>query len=99
MTLENILAKAKTATENHLVYAQFVCDTEVLCVDADAIPDEEQLSIYQTYWFELEKVNALALDEWESTGKPADWVAAWKERYKEEVEELVARLCMFLRQR
>ena len=99
VNLEDMLLKAKTATKNHLIYAQFVQDMEVLCDDTNAILGDERLSTYQTYWLELETVNALALDEWESAGKPADWVKVWNEHYRKDAGKLVARLCLLLRQR
>ncbi|MEM5370066.1 hypothetical protein V4C53_29065 [Paraburkholderia azotifigens] len=98
MKVAGVLEQAKLAAEDHFKYARFVQNAEMLNDDTDAIPDGEQLSAYQACWFELEIVNALALDEWESDGRPADWATTWTERYKKDAEDLITNLCAILRQ-
>ncbi|MCG5076748.1 hypothetical protein [Paraburkholderia tagetis] len=97
MRAVDILERAKTAARDHLAYARFVQESEVLHDNGDQ--DEQQKSAYSACWFELEIVNALALSEWESAGNPSDWAAAWNERYKRDAEELIANLCEILRQK
>ncbi|MFC0691124.1 hypothetical protein [Paraburkholderia humisilvae] len=95
MKAEDVVERARTAAKDHLEYARFVQDAETL---HDALQDEKRRSAYHACWFELEIVNALALDEWESDGKPSDWAATWNERYKRDAEELIANLCAVLLQ-
>src|SRR5690349_10264201 len=97
MKASEILVRARSAAETHLEYARFVHDVEVLHDDADAVTDEKRTAAYQACWFELEIVNALALDEWESAGKPSDWASEWDGRYKKDAEELIGNLCAILR--
>lgn len=96
MKAEDVVKRAQTASKDHLEYARFVQDAEIL--QDGAVQDEERKSAYHAFWFELEIVNALALDEWESAGKPDDWSATWSERYKKDAEELIANLCAILLQ-
>ena len=39
-------------------------------------------------WLNMEILNALALDEWEMSGKPQEWYV-WKDRYQEKASNLV----------
>ena len=39
-------------------------------------------------WLNMEILNALALDEWEMSGKPQEWYV-WKDRYQEKALNLV----------
>ncbi|MEN8513229.1 hypothetical protein [Burkholderia sp. RS02] len=96
MNAEDLVERAQTAAKDHLKYARFVQDAEIF--QADAVQDEKWKSAYRACWFELEIVNALALDDWESSGKPDDWSATWNERYKKDAEELIANLCAILLQ-
>jgi hypothetical protein len=96
MKAEDVVERARTAARDHLDYALFVRDSEVF--QDDAVQDEKRESAYRACWFELEIVNALALDEWEFDGKPNDWAATWNERYKRDAEELIFNLCAILRQ-
>jgi hypothetical protein len=96
MRAVDILERAQGATRDHLEYARFVRESEEL---HDEDVQDEQRSAYSACWFELEIVNALALSEWESAGKPSDWAATWNERYKRDAEELIANLCDILRQK
>jgi hypothetical protein len=64
----------------------------------DVIQNADWKAAYHACWFELEVVNALALDEWESVGKPDDWSATWGRRYEKDAKELIVNLCVILLQ-
>jgi hypothetical protein len=98
MKAANILALAETAADDHFKYARFVNEAELLQGEIDPFADDEKIAAYQACWFELEIVNALALDEWESEGKPDSWLDSWNERYKQDAKELVGKLCSLLSQ-
>jgi hypothetical protein len=97
MRAVEILERAQTAARDHREFARFVQESEIL--HDDGVQDEQRQSAYSACWFELEIVNALALSEWESAGKPSDWAMAWNERYKRDAEELIANLCEILLQK
>jgi hypothetical protein len=94
MKAANILALAETAADDHFKYAHFVKEVELLQGDIDPFANDERIAAYQACWLELEIVNALGLDEWESEGKPD----SWNERYKHDAKELVGKLCSLLSQ-
>ncbi|CAB3748834.1 hypothetical protein [Paraburkholderia solisilvae] len=96
MNVVEILAQAESAADDHFKYARFVSGAEALQSDARNFTNERMQSEYQACWFELEIVNALALDEWESDGKPDVWLDPWNERYKQDAKELVGKLCSLL---
>lgn len=68
-------------------FSQFVKTSEFIFDDIDISVDE--IKILKNKWFELEIINALALDEWESDGMPRKWEAKWKRKYKEEALQLI----------
>ena len=45
----------------------------------------------------LEIINALALSEWESEGRPADWQTRWESEYKHDASELLDELLKTLK--
>ena len=53
-------------------FAQFVSEAE------NEIPN--QSSRYYDYWWELEILNASALEDWEISGEPEKW-EKWTEKY------------------
>ncbi|HFS3751122.1 TPA: hypothetical protein ACHYZR_004992, partial [Escherichia coli] len=54
--------------------------------------NEESKESYQQIWFELEIINALALSEWESAGRPENWQTRWKLAYKQDASHVMAEL-------
>ncbi|HZZ06288.1 hypothetical protein [Paraburkholderia sp.] len=97
MNVAKILAQAESAADDHFQYAHFVNASELPQTDSVAFPTDGQRSAYEQCWFELEIVNALALDEWESDGKPAVWLEPWNQRYKNDAKELIGKLSALLR--
>lgn len=61
-------------------FSQFVSETE------NKIPN--QSSRYYDCWWELEILNASALEDWETSGKPEKW-EKWAEKYQAEAMQLV----------
>ena len=64
-------------------FTEFVSEAE------NEIPN--QSSRYYDCWWELEVLNASALEDWERSGKPLDW-KKWKDQYQSEAFELVKKL-------
>ncbi|WP_175103379.1 hypothetical protein [Pararobbsia alpina] len=92
MNIDELLSQAKLASEDHVKFARFVAVTEALCDEQSPLVSAERLSVIRDTWFELELINALALDEWESHGKPADWTEVWNSRFRSDAQELVGKL-------
>ena len=92
----DFLMQAGLASENHVAFANFVRDAEVFCEDGRSGVIDENLAQYRKIWFDLEVINALALDDWESEGKPANWLPQWEERYKNDAKEVIAELRVLL---
>jgi hypothetical protein len=38
------------------------------------------LAYHKEIWFDLEVINALALDEWESSGMSENWISQWDKK-------------------
>ena len=74
------------AADNVLAFADFTKWAEHLFKDS---ADQVALQVYQNAWFELEVVNAVALDQWEMDGRPGIWDVKWKERFLKDAEETV----------
>ena len=64
-------------------FAQFVSEVE------NEIPN--QSSRYYDYWWELEALNASALEDWEISEKPEKW-EKWTEKYQTEALQSVKNL-------
>ena len=88
----DFLRQVDLASESHIVFAKFVRDAEVFCEDGRNGVVDENLAQYRKIWFDLEVINALALDDWESEGKPANWLLQWEEKYKNDAQEVIAEL-------
>jgi hypothetical protein len=73
-----------------------VKESEAQQGDWSFFANEEKLTAYQACWFELEILNALALDEWETDGKPGVWLVSWNRRYEKNARALVEKLCSLL---
>lgn len=86
MTYSDLERLAAHAVDNVFAFADFTRRTEHLFDDS---PDASALQAYRRAWFELEIVNATALDEWETDGRPGTWDAKWNERFLKDAEETV----------
>ncbi|MGX2975821.1 hypothetical protein ACWIUH_12310 [Ursidibacter arcticus] len=62
-------------TENIFSYSKFVCDMEVYYSHLEC-------------WEHLEILNAIALNEWEMSGRPVEWVD-WSLKYRNDAEKLI----------
>ncbi|BBB62225.1 hypothetical protein UNDKW_3952 [Undibacterium sp. KW1] len=86
------LRDAELATANHTAFAKFVWESEKHCANNVSGEVEDLQTQYRRIWMELEIVNALALDDWESKGKPQNWLPEWDRKYKNQALEIVAEL-------
>lgn len=86
MTHSEFEVLAAHAVDSVFAFADFTRQTEHLF---DGSPSAAALQTYRSAWFELEIVNATALDEWETDGRPETWDAKWKERFLKDAEETV----------
>jgi len=77
---------AAHAVDSVFAFADFTKRTENLFSEAS---DATALQEYRSAWFELEIVNATALDEWEMDGRPESWDCKWRERFEKDAEETV----------
>jgi hypothetical protein len=77
---------AAQALGSVFAFADFTKRTEHLF---DESTNAAALQAYRSAWFELEIVNATALDEWETDGRPRTWDTKWNERFLKDAEETV----------
>ena len=77
---------AAHAVDSVFTFADFTKQTEHLFAES---PNAAALQAYRSAWFELEIVNATALDEWETDGRPGSWDNKWKERFLTDAVETV----------
>lgn len=77
---------AAQAADSLFAFADFAKKTEQLFADSS---DAAALQAYRSAWFELEIVNAAALEEWETDGRPGSWDRKWKERFDKDANETV----------
>ncbi len=80
---------AAVATDSIFAFAEFTKRTEHLFSDAQ---NTEALQAYRDAWFELEIVNATALDEWESAGRPSEWSEKWNGKFFKDAADTVGLL-------
>ncbi|APJ93903.1 TPA: hypothetical protein ACYZY7_004563 [Escherichia coli] len=73
-------------------FAKFVSYAEELVQSNELFKNEESKESYQQIWFELEIINALALSEWESAGRPENWQTRWELAYKQDASHVMAEL-------
>ncbi|KHG72019.1 hypothetical protein [Escherichia coli] len=78
-------------------FAKFVSYAEELVQSNELFKNEESKESYQQIWFELEIINALALSEWESAGRPENWQTRWELAYKQDASHVMAELLNTLR--
>jgi hypothetical protein len=75
---------ASHAAENIFNFADFTSRAEDLFSNSE---NADALRRYQSAWFELEIVNATALAEWESEGRPTQWTEKWVAKYRSDALE------------
>lgn len=86
MTCSDFEAFADHALDNIFAFADFTKQTEHLFDDSSNVT---ALHAFQVAWFELEIVNATALSEWETDGRPENWDAKWNGRFLSDAVETV----------
>ncbi|HHJ1300232.1 MULTISPECIES: hypothetical protein [Pseudomonas] len=93
MTVSELMVLAREAPQDLLCWSSFVAQTEFARQNSILVSDAER---WQTLWFEMEIVNALALAEWEDDGRPCDWSRRWREGYEQDAKALVSELLPLL---
>ena len=86
LEFENLAAHA---VDSVFAFADFTRRTEHLF---DESPNVQALQEYRRAWFEVEIVNATALDQWETAGRPEAWEIEWNERFLRDAVETVCML-------
>ncbi|MFZ7107940.1 hypothetical protein [Avibacterium avium] len=79
---ELFLSIIRNGFNNINEYSFFVSFTE------DAFSQNEEL---ETFWIDMEIINALALDDWEKDGYPKHW-QKWEKKYLPEINKLINEL-------
>lgn len=92
-----IFEYAFSSLKDVVSFAKFVSYAEDLTQLRELFEDEKSIEHYRQTWFELEIVNALALSEWESEGRPADWQSRWESDYKCDAFGLITELISSLK--
>lgn len=77
---------AAQAVDSVFAFADFTKRIEHLFDDS---ANAAALQAYRSAWFELEIVNATALDEWETDGRPKTWDTKWNELFMKDAMETV----------
>lgn len=93
LTVSALVVLAQEAPQDLMSWSRFVAQTEFVWQNPNLISDAEG---WQTLWFEMEIVNALALAEWEEGGSPPDWSYHWREGYQHDAQGLIAELLQLL---
>lgn len=89
LTVPALRVLAQETPQALMSWSRFVAQTEFAWQVPNLVSDTEG---WQTLWFEMEIVNALALAEWEEEGSPQDWSHRWREGYEQEARGLVSEL-------
>lgn len=90
--LNDFFSQLELASENHIYFSRFVGDYEKFCQNDQSGNVDNNLSLFRKIWFELEIINALALDDWESEGKPENWLSEWEIKYKSDAQNVIGEL-------
>ena len=89
LTVPALRVLAQEAPQDLMSWSRFVAQTQFAWQIPNLVSDAEG---WQTIWFEMEIVNALALAEWEEDGSPQDWSHRWCEGYEQDAHGLVSEL-------
>jgi hypothetical protein len=95
MKLSKFIDQAILASENLFSFAEFTKNAEYFFDDNKLHP--EFISLYKEKWFELEIVNAVALEDWESEGRPKDWKEKWDVKYKKDASDVIQEIVKVVR--
>ena len=96
--LDNFLTQANLADKSHISFAKFVNDAEMFCENKKDGVADKNLERYRKIWFDLEIINALALDDWDSAGRPENWLSQWEAKYRSNAQEVISELRSLLLQ-
>ncbi|WP_343346254.1 hypothetical protein [Terrisporobacter petrolearius] len=89
--------KAKIACDNLYEYTNFVSDLEFVAEqNKDIFNSKALICKYHDLWFELEILNACALEECEEKRNFKDCSNIWNTKYKDDAINLVNSLLVFL---
>ncbi|WP_260441037.1 hypothetical protein [Pseudomonas putida] len=89
LTLSELVALARGAHKDLKAWSSFVAVTEFVWQNTTLVSDAAR---WESIWFEMEIVNALALSEWEEQGSPLDWHERWCEGYQPDAQALLSEL-------
>jgi len=78
-------------------FARFVNYSEKLFQLDELFESVEDKKNYEQTWFELEIINALALSQWETEGRPTDWSNQWNLTYKRDAADVMSKLLHLLK--
>lgn len=73
---------ARDSLSDLTTFARFVSYAEDLSQVDELFKDEQSKECFDQIWFELEILNAVALSQWETEGRPLDWRCKWESDYK-----------------
>ncbi len=79
-------ALACHAAAGVVAFARFVDASEFLFARAY---DAQARERYAEAWFDAEIINALALERWESEGRPAAWDGTWRAAFQQDAAQAV----------
>jgi hypothetical protein len=82
-------ALARGAAADVAAFARFIEQGQALLAEAAEAGARES---YASVWFDAEILNALALERWESEGRPTDWQAPWRADFQRDAAQAVAAL-------
>ncbi|TLP62962.1 MULTISPECIES: hypothetical protein [Pseudomonas] len=89
LTSSQLMSLARGAHEDLKSWSSFVALTEFVWQNTTLVSDAAK---WESIWFEMEIVNALALAQWEEQGSPLDWHARWCEGYQADAQALSSEL-------
>ena len=95
--LNRIESYIESSGQSFYLFAGVVNELEFFAEQNKSIFSDETRQQYKSIWIELEVLNACALEEWESLGKPHDFSNYWEDKYKKEALVLLTELCSFLK--
>lgn len=89
LTSSELISLARGAHKDLKSWSSFVAVTEFVWQNTTLVSDAAR---WESIWFEMEIVNALALAEWEEQGSPLDWHERWCEGYQADAQALLSEL-------
>lgn len=78
-------------------FARFVNYAEDLSQIDELFESIENKENYEQLWLELEIINALALSQWETEGRPLEWKTQWESCYKQDASNVMSELLNLLK--